>query len=128
MTSSRPDRAPTVETPRLRLRAHEVGDLPFCVAMWSDPEVVRFIGGRIFSREETWARMLRYPGMWSMMGMGFWAIEEKATGQLVGEVGVMEARREIVPKFEGEPEVGWAFVPAGQGKGFAREAVSAALA
>jgi RimJ/RimL family protein N-acetyltransferase len=95
--------------------------------MWSDAEVVRFIGGRVFTREEVWARILRYAGMWVIAGYGFWAIEEKATGGLIGEVGVMEARRDIAPSIEGEPEVGWALIPAAQGKGFAFEAVGAAL-
>ena len=128
MTSSGFDRAPTVETERLRLRAHGVDDLPFCAAMWRDEAVVRFIGGRAFTREEVWARMLRYTGMWTMVGHGFWAIEEKASARLVGEVGVMEARRDIEPSFEGEPEIGWALVPVAHGKGYASEAVGAALA
>jgi RimJ/RimL family protein N-acetyltransferase len=122
------DRAPLIETVRLRLRAHRVEDLPECAAMWRDPEVVRFIGGRAFTREEVWARMLRYAGMWGVMGHGFWAIEEKASGDLIGEVGVMEARRDMEPSFEGEPEVGWALVPAAHGKGYASEALGAALA
>jgi RimJ/RimL family protein N-acetyltransferase len=128
MTSNRLDRAPLVETERLRLRAHRVDDLPFCTEMWRDPDVVRFIGGRAFMREEVWARIMRYAGMWVLMGHGFWAIEERASGKLVGEVGVMEARRDIEPGFEGEPEVGWALVPAAHGKGYASEAVAAALA
>src|SRR5262245_22204057 len=128
MTSNRFDRAPLVETGRLRLRAHRVDDLPFCAEMWSDPDVVRFIGGRPFTREEVWARIMRYAGMWVLMGHGFWAIEEKASGKPVGEVGVMEARRDIEPSFEGEPEIGWALVPATHGKGYASEAVAAALA
>jgi RimJ/RimL family protein N-acetyltransferase len=127
MTFSGFDRPPLVETERLRLRAHRVEDLPFCVSMWSDPAVVRFIGGRPFTREEIWQRMMRYSGMWMLVGHGFWAIEEKASGQLVGEVGVMEARRAITPSFEGEPEIGWALVPAAQGKGYAAEALQAAL-
>jgi RimJ/RimL family protein N-acetyltransferase len=128
MTSRSFDRAPPIETKWLRLRAHREEDLPACAAMWSDPDVVRFIGGRPFTREEVWARLLRYAGMWVMMGHGFWAIEEKASGELIGEVGVMEARRDIEPSFEGEPEIGWALVPAAHGKGYASEAVAAALA
>jgi RimJ/RimL family protein N-acetyltransferase len=127
MTSSF-DRAPRIETERLVLRAHTPDDLPVCAAMWSDADVVRYIGGRPFSREEVWARLLRYAGMWVVMGHGFWAIEEKASGRLVGEVGIMEARRDIEPSFEGEPEVGWALMPAAHGKGYASEAVAAALA
>jgi RimJ/RimL family protein N-acetyltransferase len=127
MTSRSFDRAPLIETERLRLRAHRIEDLPVCAAMWRDPDVVRFIGGRAFTREEVWARILRYAGMWVMMGHGFWAIEEKSSGALIGEVGAMEARRDIEPSFEGEPEIGWALVPAAHGKGYASEAVAAAL-
>ena len=118
---------PRIETERLTLRAHTPDDLPVCARMWSDADVVRFIGGRPFSREEVWARLLRYAGMWAVMGHGFWAIEEKASSQLIGEVGIMEARRDIEPSFEGEPEVGWALMPAAHGKGYAAEAVGAAL-
>ena len=128
MISRRFERAPLVETERLRLRPHRLEDLPFCAAMWRDPDVVRFIGGKPFTREEVWARMLRYAGMWMMVGHGFWAIEEKTSGSLIGEVGVMEAKRDIEPSFEGEPEIGWALVPAAHGRGYASEAVGAALA
>lgn len=120
------DRAPTLLTPRLRLRAHTVDDLPVCAAMWADPDVIRFIGGRSFTREEVWARILRYAGMWRLCGMGFWAAETLA-GEFVGEVGVMEARRDITPGFEGEPEVGWALVPSAHGRGYATEMVAAAI-
>ena len=127
MTSSF-ERAPRIETERLVLRGHTPEDLPACAAMWRDEEVVRFIGGRPFTREEVWARILRYAGMWVVMGHGFWAIDEKAGGRMIGEVGVMEARRDIEPSFEGEPEIGWALMPAAHGKGYAAEAVAAALA
>ena len=120
--------APSIDTPRLRLRAHRPDDLDASFAMWRDPNVTRFIGGRPFTREEVWSRLLRYSGMWAFMGHGFWAIEEKATGQLIGDVGVMEARRDITPSFEGEPEVGWSLSPHVHGRGYATEAVGAALA
>ena len=119
--------APVIDTPRLRLRAHRPDDLDASLAMWGDPAVTRFIGGRPFTREEVWGRLLRYSGMWAFMGHGFWAIEDKATGELVGDVGVMEARRDIKPSFEGEPEVGWALSPRIHGRGYATEAVGAAL-
>ncbi|MDP3735801.1 MAG: GNAT family N-acetyltransferase [Hyphomonadaceae bacterium] len=133
MTSSATDkvkfeRPPLIETERLRLRGHRVDDLAASAEMWRDPEVVRFIGGRAFTREEVWARMLRYSGMWVMTGRGFWAIEEKVTGRMVGEVGVMDAKRDMEPAFGDEPEIGWSLIPAAQGKGFASEAVTAALA
>ena len=52
--------APAIETPRLRLRAHRPDDLEASFAMWGDPAVTRFIGGRPFTREEVWGRFLRY--------------------------------------------------------------------
>jgi RimJ/RimL family protein N-acetyltransferase len=119
---------PVIDTPRLRLRAHRPDDLDASFAMWSDPDVTRFIGGRPFTREEVWGRLLRYSGMWAFMGHGFWAVEEKETGQMIGDVGIMEARRDIVPSFEGEPEVGWSLSPRVHGRGYATEAVGAALA
>ena len=61
------------------------------------------------------------------MGHGFWAIEDKMSGELVGDVGIMEARRDITPSFEGEPEVGWSLSPHVHGRGYATEAVGAAL-
>lgn len=119
--------APTVETARLRLRAHTPGDLACCLAMWSDADVTRFIGGRPQTREEVWGRLLRYAGMWRFMNHGFWVVEDRVSAQFVGEVGVMEARREIKPSFEGEPEIGWALAPGHQGKGYASEMVEAAI-
>ncbi len=126
MTSSF-DRAPRIEMDRLILRAHTPDDLPTCAAMWSNEDVVRYIGGRPFTREEVWARLLRYAGMWVVIGHGFWAIEEKSSGRVIGEVGIMEARRDIEPSFEGTPEVGWALTPPAHGKGYAAEALGAAL-
>jgi RimJ/RimL family protein N-acetyltransferase len=95
--------------------------------MWSDPEVTRFIGGRPQTREEAWARVLRYAGMWSLVGKGFWVVESKDNGAFLGEVGVMEARRDMAPPLGDHPEVGWAFLPSAQGQGFASEAVERAI-
>jgi len=127
MTSSF-ERAPRIETDRLILRGHMLDDLPTCTAMWANEDVVRYIGGRPFTREEVWARLLRYAGMWVVMGHGFWALEEKSSGRMIGEVGIMEARRDIEPSFEGTPEVGWALTPAAHGQGYAAEALRTALA
>jgi RimJ/RimL family protein N-acetyltransferase len=117
---------PTVETARLRLRGHGVEDLGDCAAMWADPAVVRHIGGRPFAAEETWSKILRYAGLWALLGYGYWAIEEKASGRYVGNVGFADFKREVQPSLDGAPEIGWALAPWAQGKGFATEAVGAA--
>jgi RimJ/RimL family protein N-acetyltransferase len=53
---------------------------------------------------------------------------EKSTGHRVGETGFLDVHREIVPSLNGIPEIGWAFAKPAQGKGYATEAVRAALA
>ncbi|MCX7306084.1 MAG: GNAT family N-acetyltransferase [Hyphomicrobiales bacterium] len=122
---SQPPPAPVIETERTFLRAHRLDDFDDYAALWADPVVTRFIGGRPRSREESWIRILRYAGMWQFIGYGMWVVEDKATGRLIGEAGFHELRRDVVPVFEGSPEAGWAFVPDMHGKGIATEVVRA---
>jgi RimJ/RimL family protein N-acetyltransferase len=119
---------PVIETRRLKMRGHRLDDFAACAAMWADPIVTQHIGGKPFSEEEVWARMLRYVGHWAWMGFGYWAIEEKDTGDFVGELGFADYKRDIKPSIEGVPELGWALAPRVHGKGYATEAVRAAVA
>ena len=102
-------------------------DFEDSVAMWGDPIVVRHIGYKPFTREATWARLLRYVGHWQLLGYGMWTVRERATGAFVGEVGLLEAMREISPPLDA-PELGWVLAKHAHGKGYATEAVHAALA
>ena len=119
---------PVIETARLRMRGHRAEDLAECSAMWADPEVVRYIGGRPYSQEEAWARLLRYAGHWALLNYGYWAVEEKATGAFAGELGFADFRREMEPPLIEAPELGYAFASRAQGNGYASEAARAALA
>jgi RimJ/RimL family protein N-acetyltransferase len=96
--------------------------------MWSDPNVTKFISGRASTEHQTWMRLLSYLGHWALMGFGYWAIEEKASGDFVGEVGFMDFKREIAASMQGKPELGFALASRFHGKGYATEAVRAALA
>jgi RimJ/RimL family protein N-acetyltransferase len=118
---------PTLETERLRLRPYVLSDFDAYAQMWADPDVVRFIGGKPFEREASWGRFVRQLGMWQLMGFGFFAIEEKATGSFLGEGGFHEARRNLTPSIEGTMEAGWGLNTAGQGWGYATEAMTAAI-
>ena len=118
---------PILETGRLRLRGHRLADFADCAAMWADPNVTRHIGGKPFSQEEVWARLLRYVGHWALLGFGYWAIEEKATCEFVGETGYGYFKRDIKPSLEDTPELGWALASRVHGKGYATEAVRAAI-
>jgi RimJ/RimL family protein N-acetyltransferase len=119
---------PEIETDRLRLRAHRVDDLDAALAMWSDPLVTRFIGGKPSGEQQTWSRILAYAGHWALLGFGYWALEEKTSGRFVGELGFAEFHREIDPAMRNAPELGWALASAVHGNGYATEAVRAAVA
>ncbi|MGO9516582.1 MAG: GNAT family N-acetyltransferase [Candidatus Korobacteraceae bacterium] len=118
---------PILETERLKLRGHRRADFTDCAAMWRDATVTRYIGGKPFSREEVWARLLRYVGHWAWLGFGYWAVEEKATSELVGELGFADFKRDIKPSLEDTPELGWVLASRAHGRGYATEAVRAAL-
>ena len=118
---------PTIETERLILRGHAPEDFPAFAAMWADPVVTRFIGGAPLSEEDAWAKYLRVAGHWALLGYGFWSIVEKASGQRVGEAGILNVKRDTNPSFRDVPEIGWGLLPAVHGKGYATEAVKAIL-
>lgn len=119
---------PVIETERLRLRGHGLDDFAATAAMWAAPAVVQHITGRPSTGEESWARLLRYAGHWALLGFGYWAIEETASGQFVGEAGFSEYRRDIESALKDAPEIGWVLAPWAHGRGFATEAVRAIVA
>jgi len=119
---------PVIETPRLRLRGQRLEDFDASAALWADPEVTRFIGGRPSTREEAWGRFQRHLGHWALKGFGMWAVEEKASGAYIGEIGLAHFNRDIDPPLPDAPEFGWVLSPKAQGKGHALEAILAAIA
>jgi RimJ/RimL family protein N-acetyltransferase len=119
--------APALETARLTLRGHTAADFAESAAMWADPAVTEHIGGRPSSAEESWARLLRYAGLWPLLGFGYWVARERTTGRFVGEVGLADFRRDLTPPLDA-PEAGWALAPWAHGRGLATEALGAVLA
>jgi RimJ/RimL family protein N-acetyltransferase len=109
------------------MRGYEAEDLDALAATWADASVARHIGGRPATREEAWARLLRYVGHWSLLGFGYWVVEERASGAFLGEIGFADFKRDIEPGFGDALEAGWALAPSAQGRGYATEAVRAAL-
>jgi RimJ/RimL family protein N-acetyltransferase len=118
---------PVLETERLELRGHRLEDFAACAAMWADPLVTRYIGGKPLTEEESWARFLRYAGHWALLGFGSWAVEEKGTGSFIGELGFADYKRNIESFTKGTPEIGWVFAAQFHAKGYASEAIRAAV-
>lgn len=96
--------------------------------MWSDPDVIRLITGKPSTEPQTWSRLLSYVGHWDLMGFGYWAIEEKRSGEFAGEAGLADFKRDIAQSMRGFPEIGFALASHFHGKGYATEAVQAILA
>lgn len=126
MSAGRP--APRLETERLVLRETQVEDFEGGAALWGDEQVVRHIGGQPSTPTASWARMLRFPGLWALLGYGYWTLEERASGTFCGQVGFADFKRELSVDISGVPEAGWVLSTAVHGKGYATEAMRAALA
>jgi RimJ/RimL family protein N-acetyltransferase len=120
--------APVLETGRLRLRPFRASDLDDQWATLADPEVVRFLGGVPQSREETWRKILASPGLWALLGYGYWVAERLEDGAYLGQIGFADFKRDMTPCIENIPEMGWIMSRSAQGQGYATEAVLAALA
>jgi RimJ/RimL family protein N-acetyltransferase len=82
---------------------------------------MRHVGGSALTRDEAWRSLGYVLGHWQVRGFGLYAAEEKATGALVGRVGLYQP--------DGWPglEVGWLVDRARWGEGFATEGGAAAL-
>ncbi len=120
--------APILETERLRLRAYQASDLAPKLAMWQEPRFYQYLTGQPATENEVWTKLLRDAGLWAVCGYGYWAIEEKATGEFVGAVGFANFRRALTPALGDYPEAGWVLAPRVHGQGYGAEALSAALA
>jgi RimJ/RimL family protein N-acetyltransferase len=112
-----------LHTDRLHLRMFREDDLDAYAAICADPEVMRYLGdGKTLGRSEAWRQMAMILGHWQLRGHGLWAVEERATGALVGRLGFFEP--------EGWPgfELGWMLRRASWGRGYATEGAERALA
>ena len=116
-----------IETERLVMRPPALTDFEDLYGMWSDVEVVRYVTGSALTREDVWGRLLRSMGHWAALGFGHWIVADKGTGEFVGEVGFVQYRRGLGEDFDGAPEIGWMLAKCAHRRGYAAEAVTAAL-
>lgn len=116
---------PVLTTPRLTLRGWREADLAPLAAIHRDPEVMRHLGGPL-PRHESDLIVGRFLEKWMEEGrFGWWALEARETGSLIGFVGV------AAPDFTDPPgpciETGWRLARRAWGQGYASEAARAAL-
>ena len=111
----------TLATERLLLRAFRSSDHDAYAAMCADPEVMQYLGtGVTLSRAEAWRSMAAILGHWRLLGYGMFAVELKATGELLGRAGFLDP-----PGWPGF-ELGWVLGRQHWGHGYAAEAAAAA--
>ena len=119
---------PVLRTERLILRPHRIADYEDCCRLTSDPEAVRTIYRQPMSREDSWNRLLRFAGHWSLLGYGLLLVEERASGRVIGEVGVADFHRGLGEDFDPWPEFAWMIAGDRHGRGYATEAAAAMMA
>ena len=109
------------ETPRLRLREMTPDDLDFVATMLAHPDVNRYYE-RQFDRADAQVWLERQLARYARHGHGLWLVEERDTGEPVGQVGL------AIQDVEGEcnPEIGWLLHRPYWGRGYATEAGAAA--
>jgi RimJ/RimL family protein N-acetyltransferase len=118
---------PVLETSRLRLRGFRADDFDTWFAISRNIDYHRYFTPEPMPAEEVWKLLLRSAGHWAVMGYGFWAVEEKASGRFVGGIGFLNLKRDLDPPLGDAPEMGWVLDPAIHGLGYASEGVTAAL-
>jgi ribosomal-protein-alanine N-acetyltransferase len=115
-----PDFMARIETERLLLRMFRPDDLDELATLFSDPDVVRYVGdGKPVSREESERALESIIKHWQTHGFGRWAVIDKQTQKFIGFGGLRS--------LFGTPEVVYHFATAHWGKGFATELARAAL-
>lgn len=111
---------PTLDTPRLHLRPLRIEDLDALHTIQSDPDHMRFYP-HPFSRDESRAWIERMQDRYERDGIGLLAVEDRATGEFVGNVGpcvqVVDGADEV--------ELGWSVTPRRARQGIATEAAAA---
>jgi RimJ/RimL family protein N-acetyltransferase len=112
-----------LETDRLVLRRLTPDDGEFIHELLNDPDWLRFIGDRgVRTVEDARAYIEKGPmEMYARHGVGLCLVELKATGVPIGICGLLHR------DYLDDPDIGFAFLPAHRGKGYAYESASAVL-
>lgn len=116
----------TVEAPRLMLRPLKETDIEPWVAMFTDPDVMQYVGSSgPMSRERAENAFHIHRQLLATRGYGWWAIDVKDGPSFAGVI-VLDDFPLNAP-FAPAIEVGWLLPPAHRGKGYATEGARAAL-
>jgi RimJ/RimL family protein N-acetyltransferase len=110
-----------IETSSLVLEPLTRADYPWLIEMYSDAEVMRYIGDGPRSPEESREKLDWLLDLAARLDLGCWVLRDRQTGEPAGTVMLM------VRKPGGTVELGFALARAAWGRGFATEASRAVL-
>lgn len=104
-----------VVTERLVLRRWKADDLEPYAEICADSEVMRWIGrGQVRTREECARAIAAFERAWEDRGFGLFALELRASGGLIGFVGLSVP--DFLPEILPSVEIGWRLAAAQWGK------------
>lgn len=115
-----------LETERLILRKLEAADFERMFLMDSDPEVMKYLGTPVVSREESKKMIAMIQKQYEENGVGRLAVIERESGLLIGWCGLKLLKEPINNHVE-TLDLGYRFIPEFWGKGYAWEAAKASL-
>ena len=111
-------------TERLLLRHWRASDSEAFAAMNADPDVMRHFPGTL-QAEASDALLHRISSELDERGWGLWALEERASGRVLGFTGLSPVP--FAAPFAPAVEIGWRLVRSHWGRGLASEAARASL-
>lgn len=119
---------PRLETSRLLLRLPEPEEYLLLRDLVADPDVHRFLGPRPQDpTTDMFSRAMRAAGSWQLYGYGLFLAFEKESRAFVGQLGMFRSMRGFGKGMDDVAEAGWIVARDHWGKGYAQEAMQAAL-
>ena len=118
---------PVVVTERLELWRPQVGDREGLRVLIAPDAVRRFLGGMDPDVHDVFMRLLRNAGSWALYGYGTFMVRERGQAGIVGNCGVFHSWRGFGRGLDDVAEAGWIVAQSAWGKGYAQEAMEAAL-
>lgn len=118
--------APVVVTERLELWLPRRPDIAAMIDIVSDPHTGKYLGPA-GSAADHFTRFQRNAGSWFLHGYGGFMVRERGQTAVVGNCGVFHSHRGLGADFDDMPEAGWIIANGYEARGYANEAMSAAL-
>lgn len=107
--------------PRIVLRPFTLDDVPAIHRVYSDPDVMRWVGhGAVGTEAATESILRQYMAHQKLHGFAFWAVTDRETGEVIGDAGLARTA-------DGEVEMGYTLARDRWGRGLGTETAALCL-